>query len=167
MRQSKNSRRSRLKQAQKALARGETGAAENLFQQVLEKSTKEAEKRTAEAAEAAYQLGALAESRIDYGQAERYYRQALQLQPDNPVYLNAAGNLSLTLGHYQKSEKFLQRALELREKTLNPEHPDVATSLNNLAAVYTRPKGSTGRRSRLYQRALAIREKAWGRSTRT
>ena len=29
-----------------------------------------------------------------------------------------------------------QRALAIREKTLGPEHPHVATSLNNLAALY-------------------------------
>ena len=55
--------------------------AENLFREALEKSTKEAEKRTTEAAEAAYQLGKLAQGRIDYDQADKYYRQAVQLQP--------------------------------------------------------------------------------------
>jgi hypothetical protein len=54
-----------IEQAREALARGETGAAETLYEQLLAKSMSEAEKRTKEAAEAAYQLGVLAESRID------------------------------------------------------------------------------------------------------
>ena len=47
------------------------------------------------------------------------------------------------------------------EKALGPEHPDVATSLNNLAALYQ----ATGRYAEaepLYQRALAILEEVLG-----
>ncbi len=32
--------------------------------------------------------------------------------------------------------RLLSRALAIREKALGPEHPDVATSLNNLALLY-------------------------------
>ncbi len=42
-----------------------------------------------------------------------------------------------------------------------PEHPDVATSLNNLAELY-RAQGQYANAQPLYQRALAIREKALG-----
>jgi tetratricopeptide (TPR) repeat protein len=150
-----------IKQAQQALARGETKVAENLYQQVLAKSTAEAEKRTKVAAAAAYQLGVLAESRINYGQAERYYHQALQLQPDNPEYLNAAGYLGFTLGHYQETEKVLKRALKLREKSLKPDDPALAASLNNLAVLY-KIQGKSAEAEPLYQRALAINEKALG-----
>ncbi len=143
-----------VKKARQALVKGETGAAEALFQQALAKGT-------SQAAEAAYQLGRLAESRIDYGQAERYYRQAVQLQPDNPMYLTAAGNLSHTLGHYPESEKLLKRALEMREKSLHPEHPDVALSLNNLAVLY-KTQGKYVEAEPLLKRALAIDEMALG-----
>jgi tetratricopeptide (TPR) repeat protein len=44
---------------------------------------------------------------------------------------------------------------------LGPEHPDVATSLNNLAALYHN-QGQYAKAEPLYQRALAIREKALG-----
>jgi hypothetical protein len=36
---------------------------------------------------------------------------------------------------YGKAEPLYQRALEIREKALGPDHPDTATSLNNLAVV--------------------------------
>ncbi len=46
-------------------------------------------------------------------------------------------------------------------KRWGPDHPDVATSLNNLAELYD-SKGEYGRAEPLYQRALAIFEKALG-----
>ena len=49
-------------------------------------------------------------------------------------------------GKYAEAEPLYQRALEIREKALGPEHPDVALSLNNLAMLYM-PKGSTLRPS--------------------
>jgi tetratricopeptide (TPR) repeat protein len=50
---------------------------------------------------------------------------------------------------------------ELRERHLGPEHPEVATSLNDLAELY-RTQGQYAQAGPLYQRALAIREKALG-----
>jgi tetratricopeptide (TPR) repeat protein len=44
---------------------------------------------------------------------------------------------------------------------LGPEHPDIATSLNNLAQLYHK-QGQYEKAMALYQRALAIREKALG-----
>ena len=55
----------------------------------------------------------------------------------------------------------MQRALAIREKALGPEHPDTATSLNNLAVLYE-AMGAYAQAEPLFQRALAIREKALG-----
>ncbi len=44
---------------------------------------------------------------------------------------------------------------------MGPEHPDVARSLNNLAMVYT-DQGKYEEAEPLYQRSLAIEEKALG-----
>jgi len=41
-----------------------------------------------------------------------------------------------TQGKYAEAEPLYQRALAISEKTLGPEHPQVATSLNNLALLY-------------------------------
>jgi tetratricopeptide (TPR) repeat protein len=143
-----------VKQAQKALSQGETGNAEALFQKALDQST-------AQAAEAAYQLGVLAESRINYLKAQEYYAKAVQLQPDNPQYLNALGNLQHTLGLYSEAQPHLEQALKIREKNLGPDHPDVATSLNNLALLYD-DQGKYAEAEPLYQRARKIDEKALG-----
>jgi tetratricopeptide (TPR) repeat protein len=50
-------------------------------------------------------------------------------------------------------------ALAIREKTLGPDHADVAASLNNLAGVY-RKEGRNAEAGPLYERALAIFEKS-------
>src|SRR5882724_11841925 len=39
-------------------------------------------------------------------------------------------------GRYAEAEPLLKRALAIREKALGPDHPDVAMSLNTLAALY-------------------------------
>ncbi len=49
----------------------------------------------------------------------------------------------------------------MKEKALGPEHPDVATSLNNLAELY-KAQGNYAEAEPLYQRSLAIWEKALG-----
>ena len=48
----------------------------------------------------------------------------------------------------------------MREKVLEPEHPDVAQSLNNLALLYRR-QGQYEQAELLYRRALAIWEKVF------
>jgi tetratricopeptide (TPR) repeat protein len=53
------------------------------------------------------------------------------------------------------------RALAISERALGPDDPDVATSLNNLAALY-RAQGRYADAEPLYKRALAIDEKALG-----
>ena len=62
-----------LEGARQALARGDTAEAERLFQKLLAQDK-------VRAAEAAYQLGKLAESRIDYATAAKYFGEAVKLQ---------------------------------------------------------------------------------------
>jgi TPR repeat protein/CHAT domain-containing protein len=64
-------------------------------------------------------------------------------------------------GHYAGVEPLYRQALAIREKTLGPDHLDVAVSLNNLAALYE-DLGRYAEAEPFYQRALAIREKALG-----
>jgi tetratricopeptide (TPR) repeat protein len=54
-----------------------------------------------------------------------------------------------------------QRALEIRERTLNVDHPDLATSLNVLASIYNE-QGRHDEAEPLFRRSLAIREKVFG-----
>ena len=54
-----------------------------------------------------------------------------------------------------------EEMLQILEAELGPEHPSVATSLNNLAGLY-RHMGDYDKALPLFQRALDIREKVLG-----
>jgi tetratricopeptide (TPR) repeat protein len=71
-----------------------------------------------------------------------------------------AGVEAYKAGRYPEAEKQFLAALEVAE-TFGPEDPRLATSLNNLAELY-RAQGKLQEALPLYQRALAIWEKALG-----
>lgn len=99
--------------------------------------------------------------------AGRYEMKIIELRSatEQDRALVEAGKLfneSVSLRYKEKSAKAIQlaeRALVIREKALGPEHPDVVTSLNKLAGLYM-IKGDYAKVEPLYQRTLAIREKA-------
>ncbi len=62
-------------------------------------------------------------------------------------------------GRQKAAEPYYKHALELYEKQLGPEHPDVAAVLNNLGVFYTN-EGRLEEAELMHQRALAIRRKA-------
>jgi len=66
-----------------------------------------------------------------------------------------------SLGDYAKAEPLCQRSLAIKEKTLGPEHLDVALTLNNLAGLY-QTLGDYAKAEATYKRSLAIREKVLG-----
>lgn len=64
-------------------------------------------------------------------------------------------------GRYEEAEPLYERALAIDEKALEPDHPEAATNLNNLAEFY-RSQGKYAEAEPLYKRALTIDEKALG-----
>jgi len=80
---------------------------------------------------------------------------------EDPAALNAEVVKLYQAGKYAEAIPLAQRALAIQEKALGPEHPAVATSLNNLAALHN-SMGAYAKAEPLYQRALAIDEKALG-----
>ncbi|MBD2594210.1 tetratricopeptide repeat protein [Nostoc spongiaeforme FACHB-130] len=64
-------------------------------------------------------------------------------------------------GKYSTAIPLAERALAIREKVLGNVHPDVATSLNNLAGLYEK-QGKYQQAEPFYLRALAIRGKVLG-----
>ena len=64
-------------------------------------------------------------------------------------------------GRYSDAIPIAQRILAIREKALGRDHPDVATSLNDLAELYD-DQGRYADAEPLYKRSLAISEKALG-----
>jgi len=64
-------------------------------------------------------------------------------------------------GQYDKAILLTRRILAIAEKALGPEHPQVATLLNNLADLYLH-RGDYAQAEPLHQRTLKILEKALG-----
>src|SRR5262249_42277990 len=75
--------------------------------------------------------------------------------------LNNLAALYKAQSRYADAEPVYKRALAIQEKTLGPDHPDVATSLNNLADLYE-DQGRYAEAEPLFQRSLAIWEKELG-----
>ncbi len=80
---------------------------------------------------------------------------------DTARLLNWAGFYLNELALYDEAEPLYRHALAIREKSLVTDHPDIATSLNNLAALY-HSQGKYAEAEPLYWRALTIREKSLG-----
>ena len=74
--------------------------------------------------------------------------------------LNGAGMEAYERGRYAEAEKLWLAALK-EAKTFVGDDPRLATSLNNLAELY-RAQGKYAQAEPLYQRALAIWQKALG-----
>ncbi|MBR3460290.1 MAG: tetratricopeptide repeat protein, partial [Clostridia bacterium] len=65
-------------------------------------------------------------------------------------------------GEYAKAKAALEAVVKIRERLLGEEHPDTATSYNNIALVYA-AKGEYDRALEYHEKALAIREKVLGK----
>jgi tetratricopeptide (TPR) repeat protein len=72
--------------------------------------------------------------------------------------LNNLAELYRVQGRHAEAEPLYRRALAIREKTLGPDHPDVATVLVNYAALL-RETGRGAEAEKLEARAQAIRAK--------
>ena len=87
-----------------------------------------------------------------------------------PAYAQGAGREWETLnqeviklyqaGKYDQAVVVAKKALEVAEKSVGPEHPNVAKSLTNLAYLYN-AQGQYAQAEPLFRRALAIQERPW------
>jgi tetratricopeptide (TPR) repeat protein len=77
------------------------------------------------------------------------------------LLLNKTGCYLDDRARYSEAEPLYQQALSIREQQLGPDHPNTATTLNNLAVLY-RSQGKYEQAEPLYVRALRIREEQLG-----
>lgn len=113
------------------------------------------------AARAHYAKAQIYELKRDFRNAQYHYLNALILVPGNLVYLNDTGIMTLKLGNYQEAEPIIREGLSIQEEAFGLDHPDVATSMANLATLF-RARGRVVEAERLQKRALEIFEKAYG-----
>ena len=60
----------------------------------------------------------------------------MTLGPDDPNLLYETGLALFLVAKYAEAESLYKQALALREEALDPEHPDVVSSLTDLAVLY-------------------------------
>ncbi|CAF0922245.1 unnamed protein product [Adineta steineri] len=87
---------------------------------------------------------ALLEQTSDAGEKAYYYLSLVYVKNDQGVY--------------EKAISYFEKELEIREKTLPSNHPDLATSYNNISLLYTK-KGECSKALSFYEKTLEIREK--------
>jgi tetratricopeptide (TPR) repeat protein len=75
------------------------------------------------------------------------------------AHLENRGAVYFDMGKFAEAREAYERSLEIDERILGPDHPEVAVTLNNLANTYT-VVGEYDEARRLLGRALAIREAA-------
>jgi tetratricopeptide (TPR) repeat protein len=75
--------------------------------------------------------------------------------------LNRAGSYFYGRAAYSRAAQLLRDALAIREKVLGPEHPNMATSMSNLARLLT-DTGHANEAEPLFLKAIAIGGKALG-----
>jgi len=162
-----------LKQAEQALQQGNFDQAEDLFNKASEKEELAAKKlkekfndKLLSAANAKAQNGELKLIQFNYKKAANYFQKAAEIAPPEltlliATYLTQAGVALLEAKLFSKAEPVLQRALQINDENLRDDHPIVANSINNLAALY-RIQGEYDKAEPLFKLAIQFREKAFG-----
>ena len=79
-----------------------------------------------------------------------------------PPRWGTSGTRTAVLGDYAKQRDLLERALAIEERAYGRDHPEVATTLNNLGNAYGK-FGDDAKKRDMLERALAINERAYGR----
>jgi tetratricopeptide (TPR) repeat protein len=111
-------------------------------------------------------LGTLHLQRGGYVKAEEYFKASLRAfeatKPDSPEAATTMANLGETYrltGRLRDSEIWYSRAIDVREKSLGPEHPLTANVLSAMACLRL-DFGQPAAAERLMHRAISIRERA-------
>ncbi len=136
------------------LAKGETGAAEAVFQGVKERRKAEGAEAFKEAAAATRHIGALAFLH-DTDKALAAYREAVDLDPDNAVGWNQLGHLLRRTGDLDDAEQAYRRVLALGNTVDDQELVAVATG--NLGNLYS-TRGDLDEAEEMYEKSLALYE---------
>jgi tetratricopeptide (TPR) repeat protein len=96
-----------------------------------------------------------------YDQAIDHIAKAVALDENNSDYLHWYGYIANGMGDYDTALKYYQKSLVIYEKVRGTNHPDTATSYNNIGEVY-KSKGEYDKALEFYQKDLAICEEVLG-----
>jgi ankyrin repeat protein/tetratricopeptide (TPR) repeat protein len=151
--------------AENYYAQGRYAEAEPLFQRALAIREEVMNPENESLARTLSNLALVYAAQGKFAKAEPLFQRALAITKKkkrslrNPTLAQTLNNLALLYaaqGKYAEAEPLFQRALVMREGVLGTEHPDVATSLEDYAAML-RKTGRTSEAARVEVRAKAIR----------
>ncbi len=115
------------------------------------------------AAEAAHYLGLAAMDRRDPTSADTFFREAAQLDPENPLYLQAVVGTAFLSGEFEEALEYQEKALVILRRELGYGDPRVAGMLDRLGFILAAQLRHEEAETHLRQ-SLAIREKRLGRN---
>jgi tetratricopeptide (TPR) repeat protein len=107
-------------------------------------------------------LGQLLLKLKQFDKAEELYNVLLEqasYEGEKAHYYHQLGYVKRDQGDYQKAVEYYEKELKTRQKTLPPNHLDLATSYNNIGGVY-KNVGEYSKALPFYEKALEIKEKS-------
>ncbi len=146
--------KARIEAALKAIKNNDTGAAEAIFQEVLDQKAAEGLSANSQAAEAARHLGALVFLH-NTEKALEVYGRAVSLDPENPDGWNNLGHLRSRTGDLSGAEEAYRKVLN-RGEILDDQAWQAAAN-TNLGVVY-QTRGELDQAEEMYQKSLKINE---------
>ncbi len=143
-----------IDQAFRLLSVGETEAAEAVFEEVKARRKAEGEGALKEAAAAARHIGALAFLH-DTDKALAAYREAVALDPDDPIGWTQLGHLLDRTGDLDGAAEAYNRVLSLGNRSADQSL--IATATGNLGILYD-IRGDLDRAEEMYRKSLELNE---------
>ena len=107
-----------------------------------------------------FRLGKLMIKLAKYSKAEELHQILLEQKTSESQKAHLfyhLGYIKNDQGEYEKAIEFYEKSLEISQKTLPPNHPDLATSYNNIGLVYDNMDEYSKALS-YYERSLDIRQ---------
>ena len=129
----------------------EYGKAKELIDKHLQKYNKDA-------AVLYYKKALIYKAELNYPKAEQLLKTAVALDSTNPEILHEYGSILHTNAQHDKAIEYFNKALAIDVKVFDNEHPNVATSYNNIGSVW-RAKGEYDKAIDFYNKALDIFKK--------
>ena len=139
-----------LQDAQLALAKGDQNKAKIMFSRIttLPNASKQ------QIANAKYNLGLIAESRLDYRSAYQHYGEAVNLDGENIRYLNKAGDMAKTMAQYDVATAYYEDILHKVNNSEAEASITPASVKSNLGTVW-RKKGRYNKAISYFEDSLA------------
>ncbi len=113
------------------------------------------------AAQAAFHSGQLAVCRVDLEKALNLYRRAVELEPEQIQYLQAAGKTACRLYRYKEALSWLESFVKLSSEKKDVEPLDLALAQRELAYTYVL-SGQYQKAGPLYKESMTVLAKTLG-----